>query len=117
MPITLTKTTVSLIKMKYTLIYNGIAMQAGKQPEKTATSQSRETSRVINARTAYAQFFLNIGANDHVVYLDESGYNVYTRRQQGRAPVGERVCREVVPRGRNMVATLAISSEFGLLHN
>ena len=29
MPITLTKTTVSLIKMKYTLIYNGIAMQAG----------------------------------------------------------------------------------------
>ena len=78
---------------------------------------ARNIPRVVNARIEYAQFYMDNGANDHVIYIDESGYNVFTRRTQGRAPIAERVRREVVPRCRNMVATLAISSDIGVIHN
>ena len=47
-----------------------------------------------------------LGANDHEIYIDESRYNVFTRRTQGEAPIAERVRRKVVQRCRNMLATL-----------
>ena len=48
---------------------------------------------------------------------DESGFNIFTRRSKGRAPLGERVRRVVAPRGRNANITLAISSDMGLVHH
>ena len=49
------------------------------------------------------------------MYIDESGFNIFTRRTKGRAPLGERVRRVVAPRGRNV--TLAISPDMGLVHH
>ena len=51
------------------------------------------------------------------VYIDESGFNIFTRRSKGRAPLGERVRRIVAPRGRNVNITLAISPDTGLVHH
>ena len=53
----------------------------------------------------------------HLVYLDETGYNVWTRRSQGRSRIGHPARREVhTQRGTNVMCTLAISPEIGLLH-
>ena len=35
----------------------------------------------------------------------------------GRAPIGERVRREVAPHGRNMNVIVAINQEMGLVHH
>ena len=50
------------------------------------------------------------------VYIDESGFNIFTRRSKGRAPLGERVRRVVAPCGRNISITLAISPDMRLVH-
>ena len=66
----------------------------------------------------YAHWFTGLGINDHLVYVDESGYNIYTRRNRGRADRGDRVCHQVAGNwGRNVVATLAINANFGLVHH
>ena len=40
------------------------------------------------------------GVYQRQVYIDESGFNIFTRRSKGRAPLGERVRRVVAPCGR-----------------
>ena len=78
----------------------------------------RNRPATIVARLHYAQWYVGLGVNDHVVYVDESGYNIYTRRSRGRADRGVRVRHCVVGnRGRNIVATLAINANFGLIHH
>ena len=59
---------------------------------------------------------MNLGGNDEIIYLDESGYNLYTRRSQGRAPVGDRV-RQVRPGSResNVNLCLAINGDVGVV--
>ena len=77
----------------------------------------RNTPRTIQNRQAYAQWFTDLGANDNVVYIDECGYNVYTRRLQGRAPIGQPVRQQVLGnRGKNVNLTLAINANVGLVH-
>lgn len=77
----------------------------------------RNSLRAINSRNEYANFFTNLGGFDHIVYLDETGFNIYTRPTQGRARIGERVRRVTLPRGPNITATLAISADMGLVHH
>ena len=55
--------------------------------------------------------------NTRRVYLDETGFNLYTRRTYGRAPVGQRVNRIVgSQRGRNVTFLVAITPDVGVLH-
>lgn len=54
--------------------------------------------------------------NHKVLYIDESGINLYQRRTKGRAPVGQPVHREVNPRGKNVNVIIAICSEIGVVH-
>jgi transposase len=71
----------------------------------------------INRRQDYANWLTNLGVTDRIVYIDESGYNIFTRRTQGRAPIGDRVRRRVCgSRGRNINVMLAISADIGLVH-
>ena len=57
------------------------------------------------------------GVHQRQVYIDESGLNIFTRRTKGRAPLGERVCRVIAPRGRNVNIALAISPYMGLVYH
>ena len=57
------------------------------------------------------------GHNNRRVYLDETGFNLYTRRTYGRAPVGERAIRVVgSQRGRNITFPVAVTPDVGVLH-
>ena len=88
---------------------------AGKEAD---IPHERNLPRILVARQQYAQFFTNLGIRDHVIYVDESGYNVFTRRSIGRARRGERVQRQVCgSRGRNVVLILAISPTLGVVHH
>ena len=51
------------------------------------------------------------------MYIDESEFNIFTRRSKGRAPLGQRVHRVVATHGRNVNITLAISPDMGLVHH
>ena len=49
---------------------------------------------VIDARFKFATWLMSSPVVDaKKVFLDEFGFNVHTRRSQGRAMVGHRVCR------------------------
>ena len=88
---------------------------AGKEAD---IPEERNRPRVLLARQQYAQFFTSLGVNDNIIYIDECGYNVFTRRSLGRAPRGQRVHRQVCgSRGRNVVLTLAISPSLGVVHH
>lgn len=80
--------------------------------------QQRNTPANIARRLEYAQFFTQLGVNDNLIYLDESGYNLFTRRTKGRARQGERVRRQVAgSRGRNVNFTVSISPVLGVVHH
>ena len=69
-------------------------------------------------RYQYAQWLSQLSANAHLIYVDECGFNIYQRRRQGRAQVGQRVRRQVNgSRGRNINLIMAISADHGLLYH
>lgn len=72
----------------------------------------------IEARREYANFMLHLDASVHIVYLDETGFNLWLRRSQGRAIRGRPVKRTVTTqRGPNVTVCMAICAEFGLVHS
>ena len=80
--------------------------------------EGRNDDRNLQQRVDYAQWFLRQGVLDHCIYIDECGYNLWTRRSYGRAPRGQPVRRVVHnQRGRNCNCTFAISNEIGLVHH
>ena len=105
---------------------------AGKDSD---VSFERNSPNTIERRFQYATWLVNLGRYSHLpacatssilsftgihqrqVYIEESGFNIFTRRIKGRAPGGERVRRVVAPRGRNINITLAISPDMGLVHH
>ena len=61
---------------------------------------------------------MRAGVVGHCIYIDECGYNIWTRRTYERAPRGEPVRRVVNnQQGRNCNITFAISNEIGLIHH
>ena len=95
----------------------------------------RNRPNTIERRFQYATWLVNLDQYSHLpvcatssilsftgvhqrqVYIDESGFNIFTRRSKGREPLGERVHRVVAPRGRNVNITLAISPDMGLVNH
>lgn len=76
----------------------------------------RNSAEVLDARFYYATWFLE--QDSHVIYIDECGYNVWTRRSYGRSPRGTPAVRTIAKqRGCNVMCTLAISPTLGLLHS
>ena len=77
----------------------------------------RNSPRILQQREQYANWFMQTGVVSHCVFVDETGYNVWTRRSRGRAPRGEPARRVVHgQRGRNCNVTFAVSDEIGLVN-
>lgn len=78
--------------------------------------ENRNSLEVKEMRFEYAQWFMALPETEHIVYLDETGYNLWTRRTQGRSRRGTRVRRKVhTQRGANINVNFAISPTFGKL--
>jgi hypothetical protein len=69
------------------------------------------------ARRMHAEWLLDEGSQQHLIYMDEFGVNLWTARTQGRAPRGQRAVAIVNgQRGMNLTICLAISQTLGLVH-
>ena len=78
----------------------------------------RNSEAVLDSRREYAQWMMQDGINRHRIYVDETGYNLWTKRTYGRARLGERVNRIVGgQRGRNTTIICAISNQVGVLYH
>ena len=79
---------------------------------------ARNAQRVLDMRAVYAQWFLEQGVVAHLVFIDETGFNIWTRRSFGRAPRGQPARRVVHgQRGKNCTVTVAVSADVGLVHH
>lgn len=68
------------------------------------------------ARYHYATWLTSLPVDHNVVYIDECSINLFTRRSQGRAPVGQPVRQRVVgARMANINLVMAINSDLGLV--
>ena len=80
--------------------------------------RQRNEQRVVDNRAEYAQWFMEEGVVGKSVFIDECGYNVWTRRTYDRAPRGQPARRVVSgQRGRNLNVTLAVAPDVGLVHH
>ncbi|XP_064100877.1 uncharacterized protein LOC135211501 [Macrobrachium nipponense] len=79
--------------------------------------QDRNFPKVKEARSVFAHLYES-GLQKHRIYLDESGYNLYTKHTYGRAPRGERVHRTVGGQlGGNITLIAAISDQDELVYH
>ena len=76
----------------------------------------RNREDIKEERHRYATWFLEVAhCSPRVIYVDESGFNVWTQRTRGRARVGERAVRSVhSQRGENLTLILAVSPQNGV---
>lgn len=83
--------------------------------------QARNRSDVLEDRKLYGEWLLNIvnGVNPReLIFVDESGFNLFVTRTRGRAPVGSRAVRVVGgSRGPNFTFILGVSNQRGLIHH
>ncbi|KAG7169799.1 putative DDE superfamily endonuclease domain-containing protein 24 [Homarus americanus] len=78
----------------------------------------RNSPAVKEARHAYATWMLATGLQQQLVYIDETGFNLWTKRTYGRARRGERVNRAVGGQlGRNTTVIAAIAEHCGILYH
>jgi hypothetical protein len=69
-------------------------------------------------RRDFFEWLMNDGLQRNLVYMDETGFNVWTARTRGRARRGEAAVRIVEgQRGRNLTVILAVSPTLGLVHH
>ena len=78
--------------------------------------QERNRDDVVEARKEHAEWFVtNV---EEIIYIDESGFNLWTARTRGRALRGDRAVRIVGGRtGENFTMIIAVSSIRGLIHH
>ncbi|KAG7163762.1 putative DDE superfamily endonuclease domain-containing protein 9 [Homarus americanus] len=78
----------------------------------------RNSPAVKEARHAYATWMLATGLQQQLVYIDETGFNLWTKRTYGRARRGEHVHRAVGgQRGRNTTVIAAIAEHCGIRYH
>ena len=77
----------------------------------------RNRPATIERRGLYAQWLAELEIHERLICINESEYNLYTHRTNGRALVGECVHREVCPRGGSMIVILATNHEMDLTHH
>ena len=78
----------------------------------------RNSDATKTSRYEYAQWMLQYGVNRNLVFVDEAGFNLYTRRTRGRAARGQRAVRQAAGnRGRNLNIIMAISPAIGVVYH
>lgn len=77
----------------------------------------RNSQRVKEARSSYAQWYLDGGLGATLIYVDESSFNVFTRRTRGRSARGQPAVRQLGgQRGPNLNLVMAIASGAGVVY-
>jgi transposase len=77
----------------------------------------RNTPEMIEKRKVYAREMIRVEEKD-LIFIDEAGFNLWTRRGRGRAKKGERALLRVPnSKGRNITVIAAISPQYGLIHS
>lgn len=56
----------------------------------------RNSQHVLDARFEYATWLLQEGVARPRIYVDECGFNIWTRRSMGRSPSGKRCYRSEI---------------------
>lgn len=73
----------------------------------------RNSAEVKTARRAYANWRMQLDPRTKIIYVDETGYNLYVMRTRGRAAVGDRAVRTVCgSKGANTSVIAAISDQY-----
>ena len=71
---------------------------------------------VLHGRRAFAEWMLTLDDDIEVVFIDESGFNLWLARTRGRARRGDRAVRIVAARrGPNFSCKLAVSATPGVI--
>jgi transposase len=79
--------------------------------------QDRNSDRIKDLRRDYANWMMTQGVGHNLFYLDETGFNLFTRRTRGRARVGQRAVRQVGnSKGRHLTVIMTISPDSGLFY-
>jgi len=77
----------------------------------------RNTPSTKDKRFNYVTWLTTLTVNDSIIYIDECAINLFTRRTQGRAPVGQPVRQRVIgARMANINLIMAINADLGLVH-
>lgn len=77
----------------------------------------RNSVIIKQSRQEFAQWIMQ-NMEKELIFIDEAGINLWTKRTRGRARVGERAIRVVGGvRGRNFTMTFAASATRGLLYH
>ena len=77
----------------------------------------RNSMRTKTLRAEYADWYLQQEAGKVLVYVDESCFNIFTRRTRGRAAVGQPAFRQVqFERGKNLNLVMAVASGVGVVY-
>ena len=76
----------------------------------------RNEPATINARRGYVRWIIQLPPYHHCIFIDECGFNLWTRRSYGRSAIGQRCFRvRNGQRGQNVSLCMAISTR-GVLH-
>ena len=76
----------------------------------------RNSEMVKQARLHYAHWMYQTGMQRHRVYVDETEFDLFTKRAYGRARQGEHVRVVRGKRGNNATVVAAISDHVGVLY-
>lgn len=77
----------------------------------------RNSDPLKEVRKEHAQWLFDVGDHRELIYVDESGYNLWISRTRARAPRGQRAVRIVGGRtGPNFTLTIAVSNLRGLVY-
>lgn len=80
---------------------------------------ARNSNENIARKQEFAQWLVDAKHECHMIFVDETGFNMWTRRSQGRSRRGQRVRLVVVTRPRlaQLNNIQVISTSHGLLHH
>ena len=77
----------------------------------------RNTQRVKETRSEYASWYLDHGINRTLVYVDETCFNIFTKRTRGRSLKGQPAVRQIGgSRGPNLNLVMAVSPGAGVVY-
>lgn len=79
---------------------------------------ARNTPENRARRQEFAEWLIGLAPECHLIYVDETGFNIWTRRSRGRSQRGQRVRRMLhTQRGVQVNVLQAIAPDLGLAHH
>ena len=77
----------------------------------------RNSLAVKEARSEYAEWYMKHGINRTLIYVDETCFNIFTKRTRGRAVRGRPAVRQIGgQRGPNLNLVMAVAAGAGVVY-